>query len=294
MNLNRRFLIIENRGKLADFLEFELKNHGEVSRITLNPKESPDIGALSAAVTAFRPDALFNLCVLHDEPKSEENKKSVRTMNLDLPVALAHGLIGTEGLFVHLSDASVYDGSSSAAFFDENNIVNPVTYVGKTRAIAEQKLLTSLTHILILRCDDALICNEENFAERILNAAGKRKGLKLRDDLLVSPISPRMCAKMIALSAIKTLAEPDLEGLYHLGGAKSDEYRCAEAVVETARRFSPEKKWAQVTLATASKTTHLNYPALDCTAFQEAFAVILPDWKDSVAEVAVTALMHRS
>lgn len=294
MNLNRRFLIIENRNKLADFLEFELKNRGEVSRIRLNSDECPDIGALCAAITAFRPDALFNLCVLHDEPKSEERKKIIRTMNLDLPVALAHGLIGTEGLLVHLSDASVYDGLSSAAVFDESNIVNPVTYVGKTRAIAEQKLLTSLTHILVLRCDEALIHNEDNFAERVLIAAGKRKVLKLRDDLPASPISARMCAKMTALSAVKTLAEPELEGLYHLGGSKSDEYRCAVAVVETARRFAPEKKWAGVTLFPASKNTHLSYPALDCTAFQEAFSVILPDWKDSITEASVTVLMRRA
>lgn len=292
MNLNRRFLIIENRGRLADFLEFELKNHGEVSRISLCDNDNIDIGALSAAVTAFRPDALFNLCALHDEPKNEETKKTVRNMNLDLPVALAHGLVGTEGLLVHLSDASVYDGSSSAAFFDESNIVNPVTYVGKTRAIAEQKLLTSLTHILVLRCDEALIRHEENFAESVLDAAGKRKTLKLRDDLPVSPISERMTAKMIALSAIKTLAEPESEGLYHLGGNRTNEYQCAAAVVDTARRIAPDKKWADVALSPSSKTTYLCYPALDCTAFQESFSVILPDWRDCVTEAAVSALMR--
>lgn len=295
--MNLRFLIADNdsNSALPNYLQFELEKFGTVSRIRFPQTKQPDLGQVVAFVTASRPNVIINTVSFNRDIVSLNDKNLTKVFNIDLPLALYHGTQGSKGIFLHVSDSSVFNSLNVSTPWLETDMPNPVSFYGKTRAIIEQQLFSNVGQCILVRLGTLLDSCENNRISSLLTEIFEKRSLKINPFSKTSVLSPKLASKMLTKLILQSQVNPQLQDLYHLANNGSPtENEIVELITSTIQKIDPTVKLPKISLVKEGNTGSENScNALDCTKFQDRLGVILPDWRDSVIEATVATTLKQ-
>jgi len=252
--------------------------------------------SLAATVRAVAPDLIVNAAAHTAVDKAESEPDFARALNALAPGVLAREAAALGALLVHYSTDYVFDGSGSAPWA-EDAPTGPLSVYGATKCEGEELIRQSGCRHLIFRTSWVYAARGGNFAKTMLKLAAERDTLTIIDDQHGAPTGAELLADVTAHAARMTLANPDLAGTYHLvAGGETTWHGYARHVIEFARargvsiKVAPE---AILPVPTSAFPTPARRPAnsrLATHKLQQAFGLVLPDWRQGVERMLTEIL----
>ena len=121
----------------------------------------------------------------------------------------------------------------------------------------------------------------------MLRLGAQRDELNVIDDQTGAPTGAELLADATAHAVLQTLAHPERQGLYHLAASgQTTWFAYARQVFALATQLGGISGLARLTpIPTSAYPTPAARPLnsrLDCSKFQAAFGLVLPDWHNGV------------
>ncbi|MDR6714149.1 dTDP-4-dehydrorhamnose reductase [Pseudomonas hunanensis] len=250
-----------------------------------------NLDGLAATLEAYAPDVIVNAAAYTAVDKAEEEREQAFRVNAEAVALLAQWAAGSGALLVHYSTDYVFPGQGSKAW-REHDATGPLNVYGESKLAGEQAILASGCAHLVLRTCWVYAARGNNFARTMLRLAAERDSLGVIDDQFGAPTSAELIADVSAHAIVATRRTPALAGVYHLA-ASGETTWCGYArfVLEQAAAGGVALKVAaeQVNaLTTEAYPTPARRPAnsrLNTQKLQDAFALVLPDWRQGVARM---------
>jgi dTDP-4-dehydrorhamnose reductase len=188
-------------------------------------------------------------------------------------------------LLVHYSTDYVFDGSGEHAR-KEDEPTGPLNVYGQTKLEGEQAILASGCAHLIFRTSWVYAARGGNFAKTMLRLGAQRDELNVIDDQTGAPTGAELLADATAHAVLQTLAHPERQGLYHLAASgQTTWFAYARQVFALATHLGGISGLARLARSLLAPTPPLRRglnSRLDCSKFQAAFRLVLPDWHNGV------------
>jgi dTDP-4-dehydrorhamnose reductase len=182
------------------------------------------------------PDLIIHCAALSKAAACEKEPERARKLNVELTRKLCEFAADTRLIF--FSTDLVFDGSKGN--YAEADATNPLTIYGRTKAEAEQIVLTNPKHTAIRLALNAGISptRDRGFNEEIHNAWCDGETLNLFTDEFRTPLPAAVTAR-----AVWELALKGASGLFHLGGAeKLSRWQIGQLLAERWKDVEPRMK----------------------------------------------------
>ena len=233
-----------------------------------------DAHAVDAALARERPDAVVNCAAFTDVDGAEEAERAAMRVN-DAGAALVASAAATHGAkVVYISSDYVFDGSRRRPYV-ESDLPAPLSAYGRTKQAGETSVAVSNSRHFIVRTSWLFGVGGGNFVETMLRLGGEQPEVIVVSDQVGCPTYTRHLAEAIAL-----LTEGEDFGIHHLCGAGSCSwYEFAQEIFDLAG----------VECDVLAGTTEMldrgaPRPAYSVLASERPDAIILPHWKQGLAE----------
>lgn len=175
----------------------------------LNPEQ------VKAVIERYCPDAVIHTAAMTNVDTCEENKTLCRKLNVDAVETLLSLCTEKNIRFVHLSTDFVFDGKNGP--YREEDAVNPVSYYGESKVMAEELIKQSKANYAILRTILVYgISHDMSRSNIVLWAKGaleKASPIKVVNDQWRMPTLAEDLAEACLLAV-----EQDARGIYHISG----------------------------------------------------------------------------
>jgi len=109
----------------------------------LNPERMAEV------VLKYKPDAIIHTAAMTNVDTAEADKELCKQLNVDAVENLVHICGKHQTQLIHLSTDFVFDGLKGP--YRENDIVNPVSYYGQSKVLAEAMIQKSNINYAIIR-----------------------------------------------------------------------------------------------------------------------------------------------
>jgi dTDP-4-dehydrorhamnose reductase len=289
--MSTRILLLGKTGQLGWELQRSLAPLGDV--IAPGRRDADlcgdlaDLAGLAATVRTVRPDVIVNAAAYTAVDKAESEPDLARTINALAPGVLADEARALGAWLVHYSTDYVFDGSGTVPW-REDDATGPLSVYGQTKREGEQAVAAWERH-LVFRTSWVYAARGGNFAKTMLRLAGERERLNVIADQYGAPTGAELLADVTAHAIRAVLPAPSLAGLYHLAaGGETTWHGYACHVIAQARRAGVVIKVAPENIV-AIPATDYPLPAprpansrLDTRKLQQAFGLVLPDWRTGV------------
>jgi len=159
------------------------------------------------------PQFIFNCIAYTNVDKAEEEQEICNNINHLAVEVLANFCQKNQIRLIHYSTDYVFDGSGDVPFYENNTInLKPLNFYGKTKLLAEEKIIKSGCSHLIFRVSWLYNHNEnsKNFVNTIIKLAKQKTSISVVNDQVGSPTN----VDFIAKNSLKSLNIPS--GIYHL------------------------------------------------------------------------------
>ncbi|EOA04516.1 DTDP-4-dehydrorhamnose reductase [Herbaspirillum frisingense GSF30] len=245
-----------------------------------------DMAGISRTIAALRPDVVVNAAAYTAVDKAQSEPERAHLVNAEAPGAMALAAAQCGALLVHYSTDYVFDGSGEHAR-KEDEATGPLNVYGRTKLEGEQAIVASGCAHLIFRTSWVYAARGGNFAKTMLRLGAQRDELNVIDDQTGAPTGAELLADASAHAIVQTLAHPERQGLYHLAASgQTTWFAYARKVFALAGQLGGLSGPARlVPIPTSAYPTQAARPLnsrLDCSKFQAAFGLILPDWQNGV------------
>ncbi|WP_374265762.1 dTDP-4-dehydrorhamnose reductase [Zoogloea sp.] len=296
-----KILLLGKNGQVGWELQRSLAPLGEL--IALDHDGAPGLSgdfahpeSLAATVRAVAPDLIVNAAAHTAVDKAESEPGLARAINALAPGVLAREAAALGALLVHYSTDYVFDGRGTAPWV-EDAPTGPLSVYGVTKLEGEEAIRASGCRHLIFRTSWVYAARGGNFAKTMLKLAAERDVLTIIDDQHGAPTGAELLADVTAHAARMTLANPDLAGTYHLAaGGETTWHGYARHVIEFARakgqpiKVAPDAVRPVPTSAFPTPATRPANSRLDTRKLQQAFGLVLPDWRRGVERMLTEIL----
>lgn len=283
----RPILLIGAHGQLGRELARSLAVLGPLHALGRAELDLTDADAIARVVDDVRPGLIVNAAAYTAVDRAESEPELAFAINARAPGLLAEAAARLDGGLVHYSTDYVFSGEGATPW-RESDATAPVNVYGASKLAGEQAVLASGADALILRTSWVYGGPGQNFVNTMLRLAGERERLTVVDDQIGAPTASRFLAD----ATLAALAQDwrARAGLYHLS-ASGDTSWCgfARAIVDQALAHGQALKLSAADIApipSSSYPTPARRPAnsrLDCSAFEQAFAVHRPHWRAQLA-----------
>ncbi|MGH8174454.1 MAG: dTDP-4-dehydrorhamnose reductase [Rhodanobacteraceae bacterium] len=249
--------------------------------------------SLIAALDEARADAIVNAAAYTAVDRAEDETELADRIN--------HRAVGEIGAWAARSGACVVQYSTDYVFdgtakrpYREDDATAPLGVYGRSKLAGEDALRASGAQHLILRTAWVYAARGHNFMRTMLRLAAERDELRVVDDQVGAPTPARLIADATAATLAQWLAsgaDPAATGgTYHLtAGGRTSWFEFARAILEGAAARGLIARLPRVLpISTSEYPTRARRPAysvLDCSRFESAFGIQLPDWTDGLAAV---------
>jgi dTDP-4-dehydrorhamnose reductase len=172
--------------------------------------------AISAVVTAFRPQAIVHLAAMSRVIGCEDHSEQARDLNVYATARLVIVAAKLRAKFIFISTDQVFSGRRG--IYRESDEPGPVGVYGRTKLEAERIVLSSEAQSLVIRSNSivgASRCFGESFSDRILHALRRGETADLFQDQYRSPIHIRQLVQILEAGCTM-----EFSGLLHVGGSK--------------------------------------------------------------------------
>jgi dTDP-4-dehydrorhamnose reductase len=237
--------------------------------------------SVEAAFRAASPALVVNAAAYTGVDAAEADAEAAFRANRDGPALLARLCAAAGVPLIHVSTDYVFDGRKGAPYV-ETDPTSPEGVYGASKLAGEHAVLEACPEAIVLRTSWVYSPTGKNFVRTMLAAARKTSRLRVVADQKGCPTT----AADLAAAILAIIGHGRRQGgVFHAAGTGWTTWHgLAVAVFEEAARHGltpPEV----VPIATADWPTPARRPPdsrLDCAKLAKAFAVRLPDWRDSV------------
>ncbi|GGI27133.1 SDR family oxidoreductase [Pedobacter mendelii] len=175
----------------------------------LNPAQ------VRAVIEKCKPDAIIHTAAMTNVDTAEANKELCYQLNVDAVKTLVSLCEEKNIQFIHLSTDFVFDGADGP--YKEDDTVNPLSYYGESKVLAEELLKNSKANWVILRTILVYgITNDMSRSNIVLWAKGAlEKGIPINvvNDQWRMPTLAEDLAEACLLAL-----EKNAQGIYHISG----------------------------------------------------------------------------
>jgi dTDP-4-dehydrorhamnose reductase len=166
-------------------------------------------------IERYQPDAIIHTAAMTNVDTCEANKELCRQLNVDAVQNLLSLCEEKNIQLIHLSTDFVFDGTDGP--YKEEDAVNPVSYYGESKVLAEELLKNSTANWAILRTILVYgITNDMSRSNIVLWAKGaleKASPINIVNDQWRMPTLAEDLAEACLLAV-----EKNAQGIYHVSG----------------------------------------------------------------------------
>jgi dTDP-4-dehydrorhamnose reductase len=282
----RIFLLAKN-GQLGWELHRALLPLGEVAAVDFPDinLEKPD--TFVGLIREFKPTVIVNPAAYTAVDLAESEMERARAIN-----AAAAGILATEtkrldATLIHYSTDYVFDGKKGILYTEED-VPNPLNMYGRSKLEGEGAIQAAGGSHLTFRTSWVYSLRMVGgFVAKVLEWSRKQEQLRMVTDQVGNPTWARMLAEITALLLSRGSGYlHERAGLYHLaGGGYASRFEWAQAILHLDPRKEEQTAKELLPALTADFPTPAERPlfsALDCSKFQDAFNLNVPDWKTAL------------
>jgi dTDP-4-dehydrorhamnose reductase len=186
---------------------------------------------------SLRPSAVVHAGAIAAPDACEREPALALRVNRDATRVLAE-LCGRSGArLVFISTDLVFDGEKGR--YDENDAANPLSVYGRAKLEAEEAALSRAPGAVVVRIAAAygrLLGGRPCFVDELVAALSQGRPVSAFTDQWRTPTAADRLGEVL----LRVLAEPDLEGVFHWGGA--DRATRFESAVALCRAFGFDER----------------------------------------------------
>ena len=282
-----RILLLGKYGQLGWELHRSLQCLGQVLAYDYPEIDFTVPSSLRRLVEDSQPQIVINAAAYTDVDKAESEVERARLINAEAPALLAEICCSLGAALIHYSTDYVFDGQKRTPYTEED-VPNPLNVYGQTKLAGDQAVLQAGGTNLIFRTAWVYSSRRDSFVSKVLSWAHSQRELRVVEDQVSNPTWARALAEITAQLLAKAGVDPlpwlsERRGLYHLAGwgftsrlewAKAILLNDTNAAHQVIKRVLPARS---IEFPAPAKRPH--FSALDCSKFEKAFALRLPDWK---------------
>ncbi|RDC56119.1 SDR family NAD(P)-dependent oxidoreductase [Pedobacter chinensis] len=172
-------------------------------------------GQVRAVIEEYKPDAIIHTAAMTNVDTCEANKTLCHELNVDAVQTLVSLCEEKDIQLIHLSTDFVFDGADGP--YREEDAVNPVSYYGKSKVLAEELIKNADANWAILRTILVYgITNDMSRSNIVLWAKGALENalpINVVNDQWRTPTLAEDLAEACLLSV-----EKNARGIYHISG----------------------------------------------------------------------------
>ena len=286
-----RLLVTGTAGQVARALK---AREGAGLAVSLAGRPQLDLaepGDLAALFAGYAPDVVVSAAAYTQVDKAESEAALAFKVNADGAGAVARAAAAVGAPVIHLSTDYVFEGSA-ARRLTESESTGPVNVYGASKLAGEQQVAKAAPDHVILRTAWVYAPYGSNFVRTMLRLARANPELRVVGDQHGVPTSALDIAAAIETVARHLTGRPDdaaLRGVFHLtaSGPRTTWAAFATEIFRlSADRGGPSAR--VVPILSADYPTAARRPAWSCldpARLAERHGVVLPDWRDALAEV---------
>lgn len=285
-----RILLLGSTGQVGWELNRTLLTLGELAALDYPQVDMSNPKSIQKIVRDVKPQLIVNATAYTDVDKAEEQPDLAEAINGVGPGILAVEARKLGAALIHYSTDYVFDGTKGTPY-TEADVPNPINQYGLTKLHGEQAIQQVGGAYLIFRTSWVYSMRRPCFVTKVLEWAKTQEVLRIVDDQISSPTWARMLAEATAQVIAQGRDDPfnylmKKSGLYHLaGGGFCSRYEWAKAILE----LNPKKEEQMMKGLLPTKSSEFPTPtvrpantALDCTALEKTFSLILPSWQQTL------------
>jgi dTDP-4-dehydrorhamnose reductase len=192
-----------------------------------------------ADIDGLDPALVIHAAGLTSIERCEKDPALARYVNVELTRHVCEACKKLQIPMVHISTDNLFDGTTPMV--DESHTVNPVNMYGKTKANAEQEILSSYSDVIIVRTNfyGSGPVYKPSFSDTIIGTLRKGGTLSLFEDVYYTPI---LMSDLI--HATHDLLDQGYRGVFHIVG--DERLSKLEFGYKIAKQFKLDQKLIHV------------------------------------------------
>ncbi|HWC26665.1 MAG TPA: dTDP-4-dehydrorhamnose reductase [Solirubrobacteraceae bacterium] len=238
-----------------------------------------DAASTRTAVVAARPRAVVNCAAYTDVDGAESEPQRAEAVNVRGAANVAAAAAQAGALMIHVSTDYVFDGSKREPWV-ESDPVAPLGVYGETKLAGERAVVAATASCAIVRTAWLFGAGGRNFVDTMLALAAQRDEVSVVTDQIGCPT----WTGHLAGALVELAGRPGATGLHHIaaGGACS----WNELATEVFARAGVD---CRVLPATSEQFARpAPRPAYSVLASERRDRLVLPHWRDGLAEYLAT------
>jgi dTDP-4-dehydrorhamnose reductase len=253
--------------------------------------------SLRQIIRQVRPNIIINAAAYTAVDRAESEPELAMAINGVAPRILAEEATKLDALLVHYSTDYVFDGSKVEPWVETDEPA-PLNVYGYTKLAGELAVIDHGNKYLIFRTSWVFSPHGHNFMLTIRRLAKERESLTIVNDQYGAPSSADVLAKATRLAVNKAISghlgsTKNWSGIYHMSCAGSTTwYGFAQAIIEKFRKYPSCGDPELVGISTEQYITAARRPKnsiLNNNKLNTIFGVVLPEWKNALAKIELTA-----
>jgi dTDP-4-dehydrorhamnose reductase len=287
-----RVLVTGTAGQLARSLAAAAGRDVEVVCVGRPQLDLAAPTGLASLICHHRPDLVVNAAAYTAVDKAESEPDLAHTINAAGAEAMARACADAAIPLVHMSTDYIFAGVKPEPYV-ESDATGPATAYGRSKLEGELRVRAACPRHLILRTAWVHSPYGHNFVKTMLRLAAARPEISVVDDQWGSPTYAPHLATAVLRIASSALHADGPWGTYHVVG-KGETTWCGlarEVFSASGAHGGPGARVIAIT--TAEFPTPARRPAnsrLDCTKLANDYDVMLPHWRDGVADCVLQLL----
>ncbi|MDE2512182.1 MAG: SDR family oxidoreductase [Elusimicrobia bacterium] len=207
-----------------------------------------DADSVRRAFDRVRPSVVVHCGAVAGPDECEREPERARRVNLDAARVIAQLCGGAKARLVHLSTDLVFDGEKG--WYSEDDAPNPISVYGRAKLEAEEAVLTAAPGACALRVASVYgrpLGTRTCFVDELRAALSQGRPIGAFTDQWRTPTAGDRLGEVI----LRLLADPDLDGVYHWGGA--DRVTRHESALRLCRAFGYDETLVRPTRASDAR-----------------------------------------
>ena len=228
-------------------------------------------------VRAHQPDVLINLAAITNVDGCEDAAELAYRVNTEGAGVLAD-LCGKHNVkLLHFSTDYVFDGTSKRPYTEEDT-PNPLSVYGRSKLLAEKKVLESHPSSLILRTEWIYGRGGENFITKVTKIAREKGRVEVVDDQAGAPTFAQDL-----VDPVSALITQGKSGIYHVtNGGACTWFQFAKEIFSILGIDVPCLPVSSTRIQ--RKARRPAYSVLDCSKLKRETGLSLRPWQDALRQ----------
>ena len=195
--MKSKIIIFGSAGLLGKELRAQKNSKFKFKFLSKKDFDITNFNSVKQVIEKQKPNYIINCAALTDVDYCEANKKLAYMVNSTGTENIVKNIKKKNIVFIHLSTDYVFNNEKNKKLVKENYIRKPISTYGKSKLLAEKKIVNNLDKYIIIRTSWLYGKNNKNFLNKIYNLSLKNKKLSIIFDQYSLPTYVVNLAKSI-------------------------------------------------------------------------------------------------